>query len=112
MNTPVLFLPFLLTLTGRFTSCRAPHCGPVSRPGVFRVNVAGCDLNWRLCNWPGGAQPDSPPAPTPRRALRANPPRYRPPRYRAGRRDEPCASPLVLAISTPPGVERLGKEID
>src|SRR5262249_10121645 len=58
MNTPVLFLPFLLTFTGRFTSCRAPHCGPVSRPRVFRVNVAGCDLNWRLCNWLGDAQPE------------------------------------------------------
>src|SRR5262249_57471505 len=59
MTTPVLFLPFLLTLTGRFTSCRAPHCGPVSRPGVLRVNVAGCDLNWRLCSWLGGAQPEN-----------------------------------------------------
>jgi hypothetical protein len=58
MNTPGLFLPFLLTFTGRFTSCCAPHCGPVRRPGVFRVNVAGCDLNWRLCSWLGGAQPE------------------------------------------------------
>jgi hypothetical protein len=58
MSTPVLFLPFLLTFTGRFTSCRAPHCGPESRPGAFRVKVAGCDLTWRLCSWLGGAQPE------------------------------------------------------
>src|SRR4029450_10525009 len=36
MTTPVLFLPFLLTFTGRFTSWRAPHCGPASRPGWSR----------------------------------------------------------------------------
>src|SRR4029077_8845971 len=58
MTTPVLFFPFLLTFTGRLTSCLAVHCAPVRLPGVFRVNVAGCDLNCRLCSWLDGAQPE------------------------------------------------------
>src|SRR5262249_55126565 len=54
---PVLFLPFLLTFTGRLTFLNAPHCAPASCAGVFSVNVAGCDLNLSVASWFGGVQP-------------------------------------------------------
>src|SRR5262249_29191639 len=55
LSTPVLFLPFLLTFTGRLVSLKAPHCAPMSC-GVFSVNVAGCDLNLSVASSLGGEQ--------------------------------------------------------
>ena len=56
-NTPALFLPFLLTFTGRGTVLNAVHCAPVSDAGVLRANDLGCDLNLSVASWLGGVQP-------------------------------------------------------
>src|SRR5262249_58656750 len=56
LSTPVLFLPFLLTFTGRLMLLDALHCGPVSCAGVFSANDAGCDWNLSVVSWLGGVQ--------------------------------------------------------
>jgi hypothetical protein len=68
---PTVFLPFDLTFTGTSASTNALHAEPVSADGVFRVKVAGWDLNLRVLRPLGGVQPDRPGWLMHRRALKA-----------------------------------------
>jgi hypothetical protein len=55
--SPGFFLPFGLTFTGTLASMKLPQAEPSSRPGVFSVKVAGCDVNVSELRPLGAVQP-------------------------------------------------------